>query len=138
MSSKNIVTDEKNHYKSERINRRVALKRLSISTGMAVLSLLTIDDLTRMAEKRLRKIQAGDNPASESRSIGEAVASPIPGDCSECDNEYKECIKACNCPQGCDCRGGSFWPWCLPYNFCIGPYGSCAINRTLCYQERCD
>ncbi len=64
----------------ERMSRRQALRKMGILSGMAVLSLLTVDDLARMAAKQL-SANAGDSEvagevAKSLRGAGVAYADP--------------------------------------------------------------
>lgn len=93
----------------ERITRRVALRKFGFGAGMAALMALSVDDLARMAARKLEQ-HAGDNQvasavAKEFKNAGIAFANPStprtggnpcdgdanPNACCEDDNEYQRC-----------------------------------------------
>jgi len=135
MCAKENDLSKNNLYESERMSRRAALKRLGITTGMALFSLLTVDDMARLAARKLNDHGVCEDLAAEFKNAGIAVAQ-TGGDCNErCNQIYNQCITDCGCPVGCNCAGGSLWPWCLAYNFCIGPFSPSITSRTTCYQN---
>lgn len=68
---------------NERITRRKALRKFGFTAGMAIFSVLSVDDLARVASKKLQDTEAtkgiGDMLAKEFRSAGVAMANPYGG-----------------------------------------------------------
>ena len=78
------VNREVERIENERMTRRKALRKFGFTAGMAVFSVLTVDDLARIASKKLQDTEAtkgiGDMLAKEFRSAGVAMANPYGGD----------------------------------------------------------
>ena len=74
---------ERVRFENERMTRRKALRKFGFTAGMAVFSMLTVDDLARVASKKLQDTEAtkgiGDMLAKEFRSAGVAMANPYGG-----------------------------------------------------------
>jgi hypothetical protein len=90
----------------EKMTRRAALRKLGFGAGLAVFSLLGVDDLARLVGQRMERM-AGDNKvaeqiAKEFQQAGIAFAMGPSGvclgasDCSTCQNNIRtSCNKAC-------------------------------------------
>ena len=76
--------NERVRFENERMTRRKALRKFGFTAGMAVFSVLTVDDLARVASKKLQETEAtkgiGDMLAKEFRSAGVALANDPGGD----------------------------------------------------------
>lgn len=147
MCAEEFDLNKRNTYESGRITRRAALKRLGITAGMAVFSLLTVDDLARIAAKKLKDERMCDSLANEFKDAGVAVAQISVGSCEvQCDDEeqiqFLRCAKNDN-PLNIDCSNGNNYLLCGPYNTCIALaekahtdcYVCCESNGTDCYDD---
>lgn len=76
------ISQKRERFENERMNRREALRRLGIAAGTAVFSLVTIDDLARLSADKLKEHQVtrgiGEKLAVEFRNAGVAFAIPYP------------------------------------------------------------
>lgn len=112
---------------NERMTRRKALRKFGFTAGMAVFSMLTVDDLARVAAKKLQETEAtkgiGDVLAKEFRSAGVAMANPYggdppppspytpPPDCAQQANaDEQACFDAVNA------HSAAYWIWPRSYN----------------------
>ena len=71
-------------FENERMTRRGALRKFGFMAGMAVFATLSVDDLARIAAKKLQDTEAtkgiGDTLAKEFRAAGVALANDDVGD----------------------------------------------------------
>lgn len=131
-------------FEQERMTRRAALRRIGMTSGLVVFSLLTVDDLARLAAEKLKDNKAteqiGTSLAKEFQGAGVAFATTI-GNGSEssggvppcnnnCDLKYKTCQVAANSQY-------SGFP-CGPYNILCpdlrGMLRDCDHDYALCNQ----
>ena len=153
---------ERVRFENERMTRRRALRKFGFMAGMTVFATLSVDDLARIASKKLQDTEAtkgiGDMLAKEFRSAGVAMANPYGGDPPpnpynpyeprpprDCGNSDCDCWCICDeektaCDQWCydnyggwGCFGGSPAPWCASLNSCLA--NSCLSERTECYSD---
>lgn len=74
-------------FEAEKMTRRAALRKLGITSGMAFFSLFAVDDLARVAIKRMRQNEAtrdiAETVAKEFQNAGIAFADdpPVTGKC---------------------------------------------------------
>ena len=104
-------------FENERMTRRGALRKFGFMAGMAVFATLSVDDLARIAAKKMQDNEAtkgiGDTLAKEFRAAGVALANDDPGNpnsylgtCIGCtpycepDEDYDcvDCLDACATP----------------------------------------
>lgn len=85
-----IVSDKqqaREKFEQERFSRRAALRKLGITSGMALFSLLAVDDLARIAIKKLEEHkqthEIGETVAQEFKNTG-VVFAATPGHTSAC------------------------------------------------------
>lgn len=79
-------------FERERMSRRAALRKIGITSGMAVFALFSVDDLARMVGKAMER-RAGDNKiadqiAREFQQAGIARASGPSTTCQHCCNQF--------------------------------------------------
>ena len=63
----------------EKMSRRAALRRIGMTSGIAVLGLLTIDDLARVASQKLEQNELTRGIAKDFKSAGVAFADTLGG-----------------------------------------------------------
>ena len=141
-------------FENERMTRRGALRKFGFMAGMAVFATLSVDDLARIAAKKMQEQEAtkgiGDTLAKEFRAAGVVLANDDPGnpnpylsDCSGCtgycipDADY-DCV---DCPSTC---ATPMWPWGgkkkrLKCADAQGFWNACAGNgnQVDCCQQKC-
>jgi hypothetical protein len=136
MCAKEADLDKKSYFESERMNRRTALKRLGIATGMTAFSLLTVDDLARIASKKLMDIHLCEELANEFKDVGGAAAQASGEGCvRQCDDSFDICDLRCDQtwnPLHFNCGNGNFNPACTAYQACLDY--SCKPAKDRCYQ----
>lgn len=93
-----IISDKqqaREKFEQERFSRRAALRKLGITSGMALFSLFAVDDLARIAIKKLEEHkqthEIGETVAQEFKNTG-VVFAATPGHTSACVN----CVDAKN------------------------------------------
>lgn len=87
-----IISDKqqaREKFEQERFSRRAALRKLGITSGMALFSLFAVDDLARIAIKKLEEHkqthEIGETVAQEFKNTG-VVFAATPGHTSACVN----------------------------------------------------
>ena len=129
-------------FENERMTRRGALRKFGFMAGMAVFATLSVDDLARIAAKKMQDAEAtkgiGDTLAKEFRAAGVALANddaggPLGGyymaanpwgagcatkpDCSQCcTDKYTECRKKEKWPGECRSKETACSTTCSPYS----------------------
>ena len=73
----------------EKLTRRAALRRIGMTSGIAVLGLLTIDDLARVSAKKLEQHELTRGIAKDFKSAGVAFADTLGG--GGYGDDYDEC-----------------------------------------------
>jgi len=103
-----IITDKqlaREKFEQERLTRRAALRKIGITSGMALFGMFAVDDLARIAIKKLEEhketLAIGETVAREFKDSGIVFAGAIGGSsrppCSDCaagcvaDDEY-DCV----------------------------------------------
>ena len=110
-------------FESEKMTRRAALRKLGITSSMAFFSLFAVDDLARVAIKRMRQNEA-------TRDIAETVA-----------REFKDSgiAFASTPPNPTPCSAGQIKPGCAGAD--IGTNCVCCATAALtqedCVQQAC-
>jgi hypothetical protein len=136
----------------ERLARRAALRKIGMTTGMAVFAMFSVDDLARMVgqkmEQRAGDSKVADQIAKEFSEAGIALANGPscgcqPGcGCGGCIGTAELCQCGCltaynDCagspPPGCANGANPFNPTCIAYNFNISY--NCDPQRTKCQQN---
>lgn len=81
----------------EKLSRRAALRRIGMTGGIAVLGLLTVDDLARVAAKKLEQNELTRGIAKDFKSAGVAFAGPSVRSICEmgCDNQHTGDVADC-------------------------------------------
>ena len=91
----------------ERLTRRAALRKMGYTSGIAMFSMFAVDDLARMAIKKMEQHketkQIAETVAKEFKNSGIAMANPNYSNCGGCVPDckagaYQECIA---CDSGC-------------------------------------
>ena len=74
---------KRTRWENERMTRRQALRKFGFTAGMTVFAALSVDDLARLASKKLQESEVtkgiGDTLAKEFHAAGVALANPIGG-----------------------------------------------------------
>lgn len=99
-------------YEAEKMTRRAALRKLGITSGMAFFSLFAVDDLARMAIKKMRQDEAtrgiAETVAREFNDSGIALAQTRPCGDPNCNQCSDGCLTwNCSCPpipEGGSCQ----------------------------------
>ena len=118
----------------EKLSRRAALRRIGMTSGIAVLGLLTVDDLARVAAKKLEQNELTRGIAQDFKSAGIAFAGPsLQSICDMgCDNQYTADMEACGAEPHLDWRGPFYYAGALTgWGICRGQADS---GRKTCHD----
>lgn len=75
-----VVTSSVEELDAEKLTRRAALRRIGMAGGMAVLGVLSIDDLARVSAKKLEQHELTRGIAEEFKNAGVAFAQEEDGE----------------------------------------------------------
>ena len=84
-------------FEQDKLNRRAALRKIGLTTGMALFAMFGTDDLARLAARKLERYKhdsvIADAVAKDFKNIGIAFASDNNGCVSDCvPNDEHDCI----------------------------------------------
>ncbi len=115
----------------EKLSRRAALRRIGMTGGIAVLGLLTIDDLARVAAKKLDQNALTHGIAKDFKNAGVAFAGPSLRSICEmgCDNQYTTDMDACGSEPVAGWNYAYYLGQVVAWNICRGQAHS---DRTSC------
>ena len=118
-------------YEAEKMTRRAALRKLGITSGMAFFSLFAVDDLARMAIKKMRQDEA-------TRGIAETVAREFKDSGIAFADDPPITIGGCLPGNGviAGCAGADIGANCLCCSTAAGSLTACVAQACLrCYPN---
>ncbi len=121
----------------ERLTRRAALRKMGYTSGIALFSMFAVDDLARMAIKKMEQHketrQIAETVAKEFKNSGIAFANSTSNYTPTCCTSNLDCSCCGGTAATCDCCSGSS----DPTGCCKKAYGGLNGNLASC-QQCCD